>query len=31
VIGAMPTLPEAPPKDMPQPIVVRIGARAGFG
>ena len=31
VIGTMPTLPEAPPKDMPQPIVVRIGARAGFG
>jgi periplasmic protein TonB len=31
VIGAMPALPEAPPKDMPQPIVVRIGARAGFG
>lgn len=31
VIGAMPTLPEAPPKDMPQPIVVRIGARAGIG
>ena len=31
VIGAMPALGEAPPKDMPQPIVVRIGARAGFG
>jgi outer membrane biosynthesis protein TonB len=31
VIGAMPALPEAPPKDMPQPIVVRIGARAGLG
>ena len=31
VIGAMPALPEAPPKDMPQPIVVRIGARAGIG
>ena len=31
VIGAMPALPESPPKDMPQPIVVRIGARAGFG
>jgi hypothetical protein len=31
VIGAMPVLPEAPPKDMPQPIVVRIGARAGIG
>jgi len=31
VIAAMPALPEAPPKDMPQPIVVRIGARAGIG
>lgn len=31
VIGAMPALPEVPPKDMPQPIVVRIGARAGLG
>lgn len=31
VIAGMPALPEAPPKDMPQPIVVRIGARAGIG
>lgn len=31
VIGAMPALPEPPPKDMPQPVVVRIGARAGLG
>ena len=31
VINAMPALPEAPPKDMPQPIVVRIGAQAGLG
>ena len=31
VIGAMGALPEAPPKDMPQPIVLRIGARAGLG
>lgn len=31
VIAAMPQLPESPPKDMPQPIVVRIGARAGLG
>ena len=31
VIGAMAPLPETPPKDMPQPIVVRIGARAGLG
>jgi TonB family protein len=31
VIAAMPSLPEPPPKDMPQPVVVRIGARAGLG
>ncbi len=31
VIGAMPALPEAPPSDMPQPVIVRIGARPGIG
>jgi len=31
VITAMPELPEAPPKDMPQPVIIRIGARPGFG
>jgi len=31
VIGTMPALPEAPPKNMPQPVVVRIGATPGFG
>ncbi len=31
VIGTMPELPEAPPKDMPQPVIIRIGARPGFG
>jgi TonB family protein len=31
VIDAMPTLPEAPPEDMPQPVIVRIGARSGVG
>jgi TonB family protein len=30
-IGSMPAMPEAPPKDMPQPVIVRIGATAGFG
>lgn len=31
MIGTMPALPEAPPKDMPQPVVVRVGATPGFG
>jgi len=31
VIGSMPGMPEAPPKEMPQPIVVRIGALPGVG
>ena len=31
IIGSMPKLPEAPPKDMPQPVIVRIGATPGFG
>ena len=31
VIDAMPTLPEAPPEDMPQPVIVRIGARSSVG
>lgn len=30
-IASMPAMPEAPPKEMPQPIVVRIGATPGFG
>ena len=31
IIGTMPKMPEAPPKDMPQPVIVRIGATPGFG
>ncbi len=31
VIGTMPVLPEAPPKEMPQPVIVRIGATPGLG
>jgi hypothetical protein len=31
VLGAMSNLPEAPPKDMPQPVLIRIGARPGMG
>jgi len=31
VISSMPTMPEAPPREMPQPVVVRIGATPGFG
>jgi periplasmic protein TonB len=31
MIGTMPALPEAPPKDMPQPVIVRLGATPGFG
>lgn len=31
MIGTMPLLPEAPPQEMPQPVVVRIGATPGFG
>jgi hypothetical protein len=31
VIDGMPTLPEAPPEDMPQPVIVRVGARSSVG
>lgn len=31
VIGTMPVMPEAPPKEMPQPVIVRIGALPGVG
>jgi TonB family protein len=31
MIGTMPVLPEAPPKEMPQPVIVRIGATPGLG
>ena len=30
-IGTMPALPEAPPREMPQPVIVRIGALPGVG
>ena len=30
-IGAMPALPEAPPREMPQPVIVRIAALPGAG
>jgi hypothetical protein len=30
-IGTMPALPEAPPREMPQPVIVRIGAVPGVG
>ena len=30
-LGAMPTLPEAPPREMPQPVIVRIAAAPGVG
>jgi TonB family protein len=31
IIDTMPILPEAPPKEMPQPVIVRIGATPGLG
>ena len=31
VIGAMPVLPEIPPKDLPQPTILRIDVRSGIG
>lgn len=31
VIAEMATLPEAPPDDMPEPVIVRVGARPGIG
>jgi TonB family protein len=31
VISTMPAIPEAPPSEMPQPVIVRIGATPGFG
>lgn len=31
VVADMPALPEAPPEDMPQPVIVRIGAQPGTG
>jgi protein TonB len=31
VIAAMPALSEAPPTDMPQPVIVRIGAKSAAG
>jgi protein TonB len=31
VIGTMPSMPEAPPREMPQPVIVRIGAVPGVG
>ena len=31
VISTMPAIPEAPPNEMPQPVIVRIGATPGFG
>ncbi|HXJ01226.1 MAG TPA: TonB C-terminal domain-containing protein [Micropepsaceae bacterium] len=30
-IGTMPVMPEAPPKEMPQPVIVRVGALPGVG
>jgi hypothetical protein len=30
-IDTMPALPEAPPREMPQPVIVRIGATPGVG
>jgi len=30
-IGSMPAMPEAPPREMPQPVIVRIGALPGVG
>jgi len=30
-LGAMPTMPEAPPREMPQPVIVRIAAVPGVG
>jgi hypothetical protein len=30
-IGTMPPLPESPPKEMPQPVIVRVGALPGVG
>jgi len=30
-IGSMPVMPEAPPKEMPQPVIVRVGALPGVG
>jgi len=31
MISSMPKMPEAPPREMPQPVIVRIGATPGFG
>jgi periplasmic protein TonB len=30
-LSSMPKMPEPPPREMPQPVIVRIGATPGFG
>jgi TonB family protein len=30
-LSSMPKMPQPPPREMPQPVIVRIGATPGFG